>query len=157
MTEAITIAAIFLGMGSMVALPLAVLMGLPTLAYVARGWLSLKERELELHRLEVAMRIRDRNVADRDADHRRSRVASGCDCRYTASRIAARIVSPVCATPPPTTINEGLSRLTRGATDSPIRRPARASSSMQKASPSCAPCPTSVAPTASLRASAAAR
>lgn len=70
MTDAITIAAIFLGMGSMVAIPLAVLMGLPTLAYVARGWLTLKERELELHRLEVAMRIRDTHQLPHYVDSR---------------------------------------------------------------------------------------
>ena len=70
MTEAITIAAIFLGMGSMVAIPLAVLMGLPTLAYVARGWLNLKERELELHRLEVAMRIRETHLLPNYVDTR---------------------------------------------------------------------------------------
>ncbi len=62
MTDALIIATIFLGMSSLVAIPLAVLTGIPTLAYVARGWLRLKERELELRRLEVAMRVRENHL-----------------------------------------------------------------------------------------------
>lgn len=58
MTEALQIATIFLGMSSLVAVPLAVLIGLPAAAYVARAWLRLKERELDLRRLEIAATIR---------------------------------------------------------------------------------------------------
>ena len=70
MTEALTISAILLGMGTMVAIPLSVLLGVPTLAYVARGWLRLKERELELHRLEVAMRVRENHLLPHFVDAR---------------------------------------------------------------------------------------
>ena len=59
MTDAIIISSIFLGMASVVAIPLAVLIGLPMAAWLGRGWLSLKERELDLRRLEVAARIRE--------------------------------------------------------------------------------------------------
>ena len=62
MTETLQIAAIFLGMASLVALPLAVLLGIPMTAWVARGWLSLKERELDLRRLEVALRVRETSL-----------------------------------------------------------------------------------------------
>ncbi len=72
MTDAIIISAIFLGMVSVVAIPVAVLLGLPTAAWLGRGWLSLEGRELDLRRLEVAARIReshfDRLPAYVDAD-----------------------------------------------------------------------------------------
>ncbi len=62
MSEALQIVAIFLGMSSVVAVPLAVLLGIPMAAYVARSWLHLKERELDLRRLEVAMRVRETSL-----------------------------------------------------------------------------------------------
>ncbi len=62
MTEALQIAAIFLGMSSVVAVPLTVLLGIPMAAWVARSWLRLKERELDLRRLEVALRVRETSL-----------------------------------------------------------------------------------------------
>ena len=62
MSEALSIATIFLGMSSLVAVPLAVLLGIPTLAWVARGWLKLQEKELELRRLEVALKVRETSL-----------------------------------------------------------------------------------------------
>lgn len=59
MNDAIVIASIFLGMASVVAVPLSVLLGLPLAAWVARAWLHLEERKLDLRRLEVAARLRE--------------------------------------------------------------------------------------------------
>lgn len=59
MTDAIGVAIIFLGMSSLVAVPLAVTLGLPLAAWLGRAWLSIKERELELKRIEVATRLRE--------------------------------------------------------------------------------------------------
>lgn len=64
MTEAITIMSIFLGMASVVAVPLAVLMGLPLLAWNLRAFLRLKERELELKQLDTAYQIRALHVGE---------------------------------------------------------------------------------------------
>jgi hypothetical protein len=61
-TDVLLICAVFLGLSSLVALPLAVLLGIPMGAWVARGWLHLKERELELRRLEVALRVRETSL-----------------------------------------------------------------------------------------------
>lgn len=70
MFEAIGVAIIFFGISSLVAVPLAVLLGLPLAAWLGRGWLGLKERELDLRRLEVAARIRETHLlptwVDRD-------------------------------------------------------------------------------------------
>jgi hypothetical protein len=57
--DAIGVAIIFLGMSSLVTLPLAVLIGLPAAAWLGRGWLRIKERELELRRIEVAVKLRE--------------------------------------------------------------------------------------------------
>ncbi len=59
MNDAIVIASIFLGMASVVALPLSVLLGLPLAAWIARAWLTLEERKLDLRRLEVAFKLRE--------------------------------------------------------------------------------------------------
>lgn len=59
MTEAFTIMSIFLGLASVVAVPLAVLIGLPLLAWNARALIRLKERELDLRRVETALRIKE--------------------------------------------------------------------------------------------------
>lgn len=59
MIEAFTILSIFLGMASVVAVPLAVLLGLPLLSWNLRALIRLKERELDLRRLEAAARIRE--------------------------------------------------------------------------------------------------
>ena len=49
-----------------------------------------------------------------------SRVASGSDLPYTTSRIAAMKTSPLPATPPPTTISDGLKKFTMLASAYPI-------------------------------------
>lgn len=59
MSDAIGVAIIFLGMSSLVAVPLAVVLGLPLTAWLGRAWLGVKERELELRRIEVALQLRD--------------------------------------------------------------------------------------------------
>lgn len=59
MNDVLILATIFLGMSSLVAVPLGVLLGLPLTAWLGRAWIRLKERELELRRLEVAARIRE--------------------------------------------------------------------------------------------------
>ena len=59
MQDAITLAVIFLGISSMVAIPLAVLIGLPLAAWLGRGFLRLKERELDIQRLEVVAKLRE--------------------------------------------------------------------------------------------------
>ena len=58
MTDALILATIFGGLASILALPLAVVIGLPMLGWLGRGWLALKEREVELRRLEVAAQLR---------------------------------------------------------------------------------------------------
>ncbi|MCB9676934.1 MAG: hypothetical protein H6737_17595 [Alphaproteobacteria bacterium] len=45
-------------MASTVAIPLAVLLGIPLMAWNTRALIRLKERELDLRRLEVAANIR---------------------------------------------------------------------------------------------------
>lgn len=59
MSEGFEVALVFLGMSSLVAVPLATLIGLPLAAWLGRAWLSLKEKELELHQLQVAAKIRE--------------------------------------------------------------------------------------------------
>ena len=59
MLDAIGVAIVFFGISSLVAVPLAVLLGLPLAAWLGRGWLGLKERELDLRRLEVAAQLRE--------------------------------------------------------------------------------------------------
>ena len=56
------IALIFLGMSSLVAVPLGVLLGLPLLAWVARAWLKLEEKKIELQGLQVANQIREASI-----------------------------------------------------------------------------------------------
>lgn len=63
MHEAFSILAIFLGMASVVAVPLAVVIGLPLLGWNLRALIRLKERELDLRRLEAASRIRTHSAA----------------------------------------------------------------------------------------------
>lgn len=52
------VALVFLGMSSLVAVPLGVLLGLPLLAWNVRAFIRLKERELDLKRLQTAAMIR---------------------------------------------------------------------------------------------------
>lgn len=59
MYDVLIVGTIFLGMASVVAVPLGVLLGLPLAAWLGRAWLGIKERELDLRRLEVAARIRE--------------------------------------------------------------------------------------------------
>lgn len=59
MLDAIGVAIIFFGMSSLVAVPLGVTLGLPLMAWLGRGWLRLKEREVELKRIELAVQLRD--------------------------------------------------------------------------------------------------
>jgi hypothetical protein len=58
MSEVFVILSVFFGVASVVAVPLAVAIGLPLLAWNARALIRLKERELDLRRLETAVRIR---------------------------------------------------------------------------------------------------
>lgn len=53
------VAIVFLGMSSLVAVPLAVLLGIPMLAWLGRETLRLRERELDLKRLELVAKIRE--------------------------------------------------------------------------------------------------
>ncbi len=62
MAEALIIATTFLGIASLVAVPLAVGLGIPLTAWLARHWLALRERELELRRLEVACQLRQSSL-----------------------------------------------------------------------------------------------
>lgn len=56
--QGLEVAVVFLGMSSLVAVPLAVLLGLPLLAWNVRAFIRLKERELDLRRLQTAAMIR---------------------------------------------------------------------------------------------------
>lgn len=70
MFDAIGVAIVFLGISSLVAVPLAVLLGLPLTAWLGGRWLKLKEHELDLRRLEVVARVRESQLlpawVDRD-------------------------------------------------------------------------------------------
>lgn len=59
MSEGFEIALVFLGMSSLVAVPLATIIGLPLAAWLGRAWLHLKEKELELRALQTAAQIRE--------------------------------------------------------------------------------------------------
>ncbi|MEZ4236002.1 MAG: hypothetical protein R3F59_07520 [Myxococcota bacterium] len=59
MLDAIGVAIVFLGISSLVAVPLAVLLGLPLTAWLGGRWLQLREREVDLRRLEVAGQLRE--------------------------------------------------------------------------------------------------
>ena len=59
MLDAIGVAIIFLGISSLVAVPLAVTLGLPLATWLGGRWLKLKEAELDLRRLEVAATLRE--------------------------------------------------------------------------------------------------
>lgn len=59
MNDALIVATTFLGIATLVTLPIGVLLGFPLGAWLARSWLHLKERELELRRLELAARLRE--------------------------------------------------------------------------------------------------
>ncbi len=58
MNEAIEIFTVFLGLSSLFTLPLTMAIGLPLIGWNVRAWIRLKEKELELRRLETATRIR---------------------------------------------------------------------------------------------------
>jgi len=62
--EAVITLAVFFGLTTMITLPLAVLVGAPLLAWTLRSWLRLRERELDLRRLEVAEKLRLLRLAD---------------------------------------------------------------------------------------------
>lgn len=59
MNDALIIATFFLGVASLVAVPLAVLLGLPLSAWLGRGFLRVKEQEVELRRLELLARVHE--------------------------------------------------------------------------------------------------
>ena len=58
MVEAFIIFTTFFGLASVVAIPLAVVLGLPLAAWIARSWLSVRERELRLREIEVVVQLR---------------------------------------------------------------------------------------------------
>ena len=62
MNEGFEVALVFLGLSSLVAVPLAVLLGLPLMAWVARAWLKLEERKIELQQLQIASQIREQSI-----------------------------------------------------------------------------------------------
>ena len=84
----------------------------------------------------------------------RSRVASGSDRRWIASRTAASSWSPLWATPPPMTTSDGLKKLTTLASIRPTRRPASVMSASATGSPNDAAHATSAAVTRPSRSSA---
>ncbi|MEQ1566672.1 MAG: hypothetical protein ABMA64_13610 [Myxococcota bacterium] len=59
MLDGIGVAIVFLGMSSLVAVPLGVTLGLPLAAWLGRGFLKIREREVELKRLEVLVRLQE--------------------------------------------------------------------------------------------------
>ncbi len=84
-------------------------------------------------------------------------MASGSDRSYTVWRMEARSWSPLCATPPPITISDGLKKFTTLASIWPTSRPASVSSSSATGSPNAAARATSSALTVPRSSSAAAR
>ena len=77
----------------------------------------------ELARPPSSTRRRPRQAPSDERWTTRSRVASGNERRWTVSRIEARSWSPLCATPPPTTMSDGLKKFTMLARTSSTRRP----------------------------------
>lgn len=59
MESALVIGTSFLGLASVVAAPLAVLLGLPLMAWLGRAWIRLRESEIELQKLEMTIRLRE--------------------------------------------------------------------------------------------------
>ncbi len=70
MVEAFQIFTIFFGMASVLAAPLAVVLGLPLAAWVARAWLSVRERELRLREVEVVLQLRESRALPAWVDER---------------------------------------------------------------------------------------
>ena len=68
MEEALVIAVTFLGLSSIVAIPLAVLLGIPALTMLGSRWIKLQEKELELRRTEVALKIRESSLLPQYVD-----------------------------------------------------------------------------------------
>lgn len=64
MGEAFAIMSIFLGMAAVVAVPLAVLLGLPLLAWNLRALIRVKERELDLKRIELSTRVQTKYAGE---------------------------------------------------------------------------------------------
>lgn len=62
--EAFVIMSVFLGLAAMVAVPLAVLLGVPLLAWNLRALIRLRERELDLKRIELSSRLKDRYAGE---------------------------------------------------------------------------------------------
>ncbi len=58
MVDAIIALSVFLGLTTMITVPLAVIVGFPLVAWTLRAQFRLKERELELRKLEVAEKLR---------------------------------------------------------------------------------------------------
>jgi hypothetical protein len=66
MTEGLEIAIMFVGMASLVAIPLSVLLGLPLAAFLTNRWLTawreLRGMELDLQRVKLVAELRSSNV-----------------------------------------------------------------------------------------------
>ncbi len=59
MVDVAIILAVFFGLTATIVTPLAVVLGFPLTAWLARGWLAVRQREVQLQGMEVAMRLRE--------------------------------------------------------------------------------------------------
>jgi hypothetical protein len=86
---------VFGGIAVVIAMPLFVVIGTPFAAWVVRGWMRLKERELELRELELVHRLRESRSLPAwvDADDPRSLLAWVRADRELAGLEAARVVA----------------------------------------------------------------
>lgn len=57
--SALIIGTTFFGLASLIAAPLAVLLGFPLAAWLAKQWIRLREAEIDLQKLEMTVRLRE--------------------------------------------------------------------------------------------------
>jgi hypothetical protein len=59
MTEVLMPLSVFLGLSLPIVLPLIVLVGFPLATWLVSRWLKIREREVELQAMDVALRLRE--------------------------------------------------------------------------------------------------
>ena len=68
--ELLIVMTTFAGLTSMIAVPLLVLVGVPLAAWLARSWLRIRERELQLREYELVFRLREARALPAWVDER---------------------------------------------------------------------------------------
>lgn len=68
--DALVILSVFGGITAVLVAPVAVLIGLPLAAWLARAWLSIQERELRLREYRLVLEMRETNAIPTWVDQR---------------------------------------------------------------------------------------